>query len=504
VLKVESELKLDTPLDSPVRSRERWRVQWRRLRFNSTWCEEAVITALAALDMACVVAAGFLSHTLFAPTGGTFREHCAISIVCGLVLIHFGARFKLYDLTLPRRPLEIAERTTMAAAAAFVLLALITYVLDDSFARMSAWKVSTFLLSIALISTARFFADKAIAKLGEYRILSRNVVIFGAGKQGKKLIEQLARSRRPWTRILCLFDDRARDPSRRMPRRIGRYPVLGTTDDLIAFSRRVRIDEIFIALPWTATERIQRLLGALRVIPANVHVCPELLYRSAADSCLSALDGLPVVTMSNKPVTGWGYLAKACLDKGTALLGLLLLSPLLLSVAAAIKFDSPGSPFFSQQRLGFNNKPFKVYKFRTLYQDQCDSQAEQIVTRQDPRVTRVGRFLRRTSIDELPQLINVLRGEMSLVGPRPHALKASAGGHLYAELVADYALRHRIKPGITGWAQINGWRGETDTTEKIVRRVEHDLYYINNWSILFDLHILILTVLSLPFQRNAY
>jgi len=500
---VESDLNLDTPLNPAVPPRKR--IQRRRPRLNSTWSGEAIVVALAAIDMACVVAAGLVSHALFATARDTFRNHGTISIVCGLVLIHFGSRFKLYDLTLPKQPLVVVERATMSAVVAFGMLALVTYVIDDSFARMSAWKVGTFALSVVFISTTRVLVDKVIAKLGEYKMLSRNVVIFGAGKQGEMLVDQLVRSGRPWTRILCMFDDRARDPSHRTPKHVSRYPVLGTTEDLIAFSRRIRIDEIFIALPWAAEERIHDILSAIRVIPANIHLCPNLLHQSPTDnSYLSALDGLPVVTMTNKPVSGWGYLAKSILDKTLALFCLLLFSPLLICVAIAIKLDSPGPVLFHQRRLGFNSKPFNVYKFRSMYHDQCDSLAAKMVTRGDRRVTHLGRILRRTSIDELPQLINVLRGEMSLVGPRPHALKARAAGHLYEEVVAGYALRHRIKPGITGWAQVNGWRGETDTEDKIVQRVEHDLYYINNWSILLDLHILALTAFSLPFDKNAY
>jgi lipopolysaccharide/colanic/teichoic acid biosynthesis glycosyltransferase len=172
--------------------------------------------------------------------------------------------------------------------------------------------------------------------------------------------------------------------------------------------------------------------------------------------------------------------------------------------ALAIKLDSKGPVFFRQKRFGFNNDMVEVYKFRSLRTDMSDADAATLVTREDPRVTRVGRFIRRTSIDELPQLINVLRGELSLVGPRPHAVMAKAADRLYTDVVDGYFARHKVKPGITGWAQVNGWRGETDTQEKIQRRVEHDLYYIENWSILFDLYILAITPFSLLKTDHAY
>jgi len=178
--------------------------------------------------------------------------------------------------------------------------------------------------------------------------------------------------------------------------------------------------------------------------------------------------------------------------------------PLLAAIALAIKLDDPGKALFRQKRLGFNGQTFHIYKFRTMRTEATDADAQVLVSRGDSRVTPIGRFLRRTSLDELPQLWNVLIGDMSLVGPRPHALKAKAADRLYDEVVAEYAVRHRVKPGITGWAQVKGWRGETDTVEKIKRRVEHDLYYIDNWSLAFDLRILLMTTACGFFGRNAF
>jgi lipopolysaccharide/colanic/teichoic acid biosynthesis glycosyltransferase len=177
----------------------------------------------------------------------------------------------------------------------------------------------------------------------------------------------------------------------------------------------------------------------------------------------------------------------------------------MLLVALAIKLDSKGPVFFKQRRYGFNNELIEIYKFRSMYTEHADATASRLVTRNDPRVTRIGRFIRKTSIDELPQLLNVVFvGNLSLVGPRPHAVNAKAAEHLYDEAVDGYFARHRVKPGITGWAQIHGWRGETDSKEKIQRRVEHDLYYIENWSLLLDLSILFKTPFALLKSENAY
>jgi exopolysaccharide biosynthesis polyprenyl glycosylphosphotransferase len=192
-------------------------------------------------------------------------------------------------------------------------------------------------------------------------------------------------------------------------------------------------------------------------------------------------------------------------DKIVGTLALICAAPVMLAVALAVKLDSKGPIFFKQRRYGFNNELIEIYKFRSIYAEQTDADATKQVSKNDRRVTRVGRFIRKTSLDELPQLINVVFfGNLSLVGPRPHAINAKAAEHLYDEAVDGYFARHRVKPGITGWAQIHGWRGETDSQEKIQRRVEHDLFYIENWSLLLDIIILLRTPLAVFHMNNAY
>jgi exopolysaccharide biosynthesis polyprenyl glycosylphosphotransferase len=211
-----------------------------------------------------------------------------------------------------------------------------------------------------------------------------------------------------------------------------------------------------------------------------------------------------MIDLFDKPIANWDHVSKWLFDKIIGTLALTALAPLMLLVALAVKLESRGPVFFRQKRYGFNNELIEVFKFRSMYIDRCDASAAKLVTKNDPRVTRVGRFIRKTSVDELPQLINVLKGNLSLVGPRPHAVQAKAAGHLYDEVVDGYFARHKVKPGITGWAQINGWRGETDTEEQIAKRVEHDLYYIENWSVFLDLYILIKTPFALLNTEHAY
>jgi exopolysaccharide biosynthesis polyprenyl glycosylphosphotransferase len=218
----------------------------------------------------------------------------------------------------------------------------------------------------------------------------------------------------------------------------------------------------------------------------------------------SYIGSVPMLDILDKPINDWDAIAKRIFDIVFSLFGIVLFSPIMLATAIAIKLDSKGPVIFKQKRHGFNNEVINVWKFRSMYVDQCDPTAKQAVTKNDSRVTRVGRFIRKTSIDELPQFFNSLTGSLSLVGPRPHAVSANSNNMLYNDVVDGYFARHKVKPGVTGWAQINGWRGEIDKPEKIVMRTEYDLNYIENWSLWFDLKILFLTPVRLLNTENAY
>jgi Undecaprenyl-phosphate glucose phosphotransferase len=261
---------------------------------------------------------------------------------------------------------------------------------------------------------------------------------------------------------------------------------------------------VFLALPWTAEARIHQIVDKIRRLTANIHLSPDLVGHSFPQSSFVWRDGIYAFNVASKPLDGWNFVAKTFEDKVVAFCALVVLLPIFALAAAAIKLDSPGPVLFRQKRYGFNGALIEVYKFRTMYHERRDDHAETLTTRADPRVTRVGRFLRRFSIDEIPQLLNVLEGNMSVVGPRPHAVKAKAAGKLYGDAVEKYAERHKIRPGITGWAQVSGWRGETDTQEKLRRRVECDIYYMENWSILFDVRIMLLTIVVVLFGKEAY
>lgn len=274
--------------------------------------------------------------------------------------------------------------------------------------------------------------------------------------------------------------------------------------DLEALIRSGQIQEIVIAVPWTEEPRILRLLERLRAYPVDIRLAPSKLDFPFARARTSTWSGVTLLDISRAPISGWQRIVKRLEDLALGLALLAVFLPLMVIIALAVRWDSPGPIFFRQKRYGYNNTLIEVFKFRTMRVELTDHLAERLVGPNDPRVTRLGAWLRRTSLDELPQLLNVVRGDMSLVGPRPHALRAKAADRLYEDVVADYASRHRVKPGITGWAQVKGWRGITDTEDKIRRRVEHDLHYVEHWSVLFDLQILIMTVVAVIRPSNAH
>jgi Undecaprenyl-phosphate glucose phosphotransferase len=250
---------------------------------------------------------------------------------------------------------------------------------------------------------------------------------------------------------------------------------------------------------------VLQMLRKLWVLPVDIRLAAHTSKLRFRPRAYSYIGNVPVLDIYDRPIADWNFVLKALFDRVVGALMLLALSPVMALTALAVKLDSKGPVFFKQKRYGFNNELIEVFKFRSMYTDMSDANAAKLVTKDDPRVTRVGKFIRKTSLDELPQLFNVVfKGNLSLVGPRPHAVHAKAQNQLYDEVVDGYFARHRVKPGITGWAQVNGWRGETDTSEKIQRRVEHDLYYIENWSVFFDVYIIVKTPVSLLKTENAY
>ena len=334
---------------------------------------------------------------------------------------------------------------------------------------------------------------RRVAKRPEVR---RSAVVVGAGPLGVKVSKALLESQDQGVDFVGYFDDRTDE------RLHGEavHERLGTLRDLAPYVRAQGIKEVYITLPLGSQPRIVELLEQVQGTTASIFFVPDVFGISIIQGRLQDMNGVPVVGICETPFTGTNELVKRVSDVVLATLILILISPLLLGIAIGVRLSSPGPVIFKQRRNGLDGDEIIVYKFRTM-RAMDDGQVVPQATKDDPRITPFGAFLRRTSLDELPQFVNVLQGRMSIVGPRPHAV---AHNEQYREMIKAYMVRHKVKPGITGWAQVNGLRGETETIEKMRQRVEYDLEYLRNWSLGLDLQIIVRTARLVLFDRNAY
>jgi Undecaprenyl-phosphate glucose phosphotransferase len=359
------------------------------------------------------------------------------------------------------------------------------------------WFVFSSCASFALLLVSRAAVMQLVQRARQADMLTETIVVVGATERAEMVVNFIGGTEQSHIKILGVFDDRV---EREAPESL-RSQMLGSTNTLLAFIRHQRVDRVVVALPWVATQRIEALLKKLRTVPVRIDLVPSNVVWQFPGINMERLAGVPVLTVANGRVDEQMGLLKRLEDLVISTVLLVLISPLLLLIALVIKLDSPGPVIFKQLRHGFNNEVFEVYKFRSMTVEDSASTEVKQATKNDRRVTRVGRFLRRSSLDELPQLFNVLFGHMSIVGPRPHAIQHNLE---FGAIILEYFGRHNVKPGITGWAQVNGLRGETDTVAKMHRRVEYDLDYIENWSLMLDLKILVMTAFAVWFQETAY
>ncbi len=384
---------------------------------------------------------------------------------------------------------------------AFGALLIIGFALKitDHYSRL--W-MGLWFISVALyIVVSRLVLTWYLSSPAQRGLMTRQAIIVGAGENGRDVLDHILRFDDLGIRVVGFLDDRFG----RLAKSYRGVRLLGRTDLIERLVREEGPDLVIMALPWSAHERIKGLIKKLSTWAVDIYMAPDKLGLHYADRPVFRVGGMHVLSLEDRPISEWNAVVKRIEDLCIAVPALILLSPLLVLVALAIKLESKGDVFFVQERQGFKNNLIRVYKFRSMYTDMTDRSCERQTVKDDPRITRVGRFIRKTSIDELPQLFNVLLGNMSVVGPRPHATGTKSEGRLLEEVVDEYASRHRVKPGITGWAQCNGWRGETDTAEKIQKRVEHDLYYIENWSVFLDLLTILKTLMLLAKKdENAY
>lgn len=477
------------------------KIEAERDRAGQKPVSEPIVSGLtAALEIAAILATSALAYSIWLvhTPDVIWSNYVIVTLFGALVaanLFHISQAYRFDVLT---HPSESLKRMTIAWSTTAVTLVAVSFFTKSSEDYSRAWSALWFATSwtaFAAIRITLYLRCQSWIREGR---LTRGVAIVGEGAAVHRLLDYLKAQRDSGVRVLGVFRETESGGSH------DKDQIEAGFDELIQLVRREPVDTIIIALPPGDEARILNVIDRLKSLPVDIRICPGPVTFHLEHAEVSHLADLPLLNVANKPLTDWQSVVKQVEDRVLSIFILALVSPLLLTIAALIKLDSPGPVLFRQKRYGFNNQLIEVFKFRTMHHATRDDNAEQLTLRNDPRITRIGVFLRRYSLDELPQFFNVLRGEMSIVGPRPHAISAKAAGTLYDKAVRDYAARHRVKPGITGWAQINGWRGETETLEQIRQRVEHDLAYIDNWSLRLDLKIIFMTALGGFTGRNAF
>jgi Undecaprenyl-phosphate glucose phosphotransferase len=458
-----------------------------------------LLFAICALDVAILAVTGVFAFAV----GDEMASATAVAVWTSVIAVATTVALRRnwsYSIRALRRPAEQLGKIAKSTVTVFCFAVGASYLADlRPFTPPAGtiWLVT----AIVLMSAARFALARILARLTAAGRLVRRTVIVGGGPDAEHLIATLEAGNNKELAVLGVFDDRGDE---RSAESVAGYPKLGTIDQLPAFNRTAGVDLVIVAVPMVAEERLMQILKMIFALPVDIRISALSSKLRLSSSAYSYIGRVPTLALMDRPLTDWDRVIKNIEDRVLGTLIFALALPVMALVALAIRLDSKGPILFKQRRYGFDNELIEVLKFRSMYGDMSDASASKLVTKGDPRVTPVGRFIRKTSLDELPQLLNVIKGEMSLVGPRPHATEAKADADLYHTVVSEYFARHRMKPGVTGWAQINGWRGETDTHEKIQRRVEADIYYIDNWSLLFDLYIIAATPLALLSGKNAY
>lgn len=417
-----------------------------------------------------------------------------ISLICAAWLF---PRFSLYQTW--RGISIIDEIRSISTAWGSVLLALtaIAFVTKTSIEYSRGWLLVWAGCGWAAIILVRMFLRAVLRWVRKRGFNQRHIVIVGSVNLGMQVAERLRAA--PWMglSIVGYFNSDSGDSNVS----ISDIPYVGGLNALAPYVLKRRIDQVWLAMPLRDEDKVRQVLHELRHSTADIRFVPDFFGMRLLNHSVMDVAGMPVMNLSVTPMIGMNRVLKEIEDRVLAAVILLLISPLLVLIAIGVRLSSSGSILYKQLRYGYDGKPIRVYKFRSMVEHEEEGGQVTQAYRNDPRVTYFGAFLRRTSLDELPQFFNVLQGRMSIVGPRPHAV---AHNEQYKDLIDDYMKRHKVKPGITGWAQINGWRGETDTLEKMQKRVEYDLYYIENWSLWFDLKIIFLTVVKGFVGKNAY
>jgi polysaccharide biosynthesis protein PslA len=460
-----------------------------------------VVNIVQVTDSLLLLFCGLLARSMLTPLGGLHSDGSLFlaNATAAFVVAVFLFRVDAYLLTSLRswgHQLKLLPIPLLAGAGSMMVC---LFLMRHDGLVFRQWPFLWLFLSAITLVASRSYLAGLLHRWTDSGKMARRVAVIGAGEFSREFIQRLRCEPHAYT-VVGLYDDRLS----RIPAVQEGVRVRGSVRDLLERSREEQIDLIVIALPLTSISRISKILEQIGSAVADICLTTDFVGFRYRSSQISSVGSNPVVLVEERPLKDWRAAKKATFDLVIGSLMLIVIAPLLALIAVAIRLDSPGPILFRQPRLGFNNRLFTCYKFRSMHHGMRDLMGDRQATRGDSRVTRVGKWLRALSLDELPQLFNVLRGNMSLVGPRPHPPNTKAEDKLFTEVVAKYAFRHRVKPGITGWAQVNGWRGETKTVDQIENRVACDLAYIENWSLWFDLRIMVLTITREILSRHAF
>jgi Undecaprenyl-phosphate glucose phosphotransferase len=450
-----------------------------------------------AIIVSTAVAVGIVYHTLAydyaGPVGQNFLIGSFVATVYAGLRAH-GGRYRSERISLEK---DGFKSIAVAWNIAFFCLFTAGFLLKETDVYSRGSTIGLYVVGAAAVMAGRAFVVSALRFSVDRRwFIAKRVFLFGARARVEQFLERYQPDRNGLQVVGIWY----------LPEHLEDGPSLnsaGVRQNLAAameFARDLRIDDVFVVAPWSSRVLIAESTKAFMSLPASIHLTPERHFDGFSDLQISRVGPAACLRLVRPPLSVAEIFAKRLLDIMLSVIGLMILWPLFLVVSGLIYLESGGPVFFLQRRHGFNQAEFRILKFRTMTCLEDGAEVRQ-VRAGDSRVTRVGRFLRRWNLDELPQLVNVLKGDMSIVGPRPHALAHNAD---FERRIASYARRHSVKPGITGWAQINGLRGETDTNEKMQARVEHDVYYIENWSVALDLYIIAMTLFSRRVHHNAY
>jgi len=458
----------------------------------------SLLSYLARLvDVLCVVGGAWAAYVWrFGNVALTIQYQTPILLGVLTTLFVFSAS-GIYQSWRGKSWLHQAQVVTLAWAGVVVLLIIIAFMSKSSATVSRQWMMAWLVLSWALLLFFRFSLTHTLRAMRKRGWNYKRIVIIGAGQLGQNVARNILGA--DWTgmEIVGFLDD---DESIHNHWVQG-IQVLGGASKTNLIIQQRRVDEVWLALPLRVEDRVKEILYELRHSTVTIRFVPDIFGFRLLNHAVTDVAGMAVLDLSASPMVGINRLVKAIEDRVLALFILLLISPLMALISIGVKLSSPGPVLFKQRRHGWDGKPINVYKFRTMVVH-CEDDGKVTQARKcDFRVTKVGALLRRTSLDELPQFVNVLQGKMSIVGPRPHAI---AHNEQYKDQIEAYMLRHKVKPGITGWAQVNGLRGETDTLDKMKKRVEFDLYYIEHWSLWFDLAIIFRTMFTGFTDKNAY